>query len=333
MKHCKFFLSLVVLLAFSLPGFTQDVLPAQEASPAPEVLPVDAQTLDQHVTHRAPLVYPSAAKTAGIQGTVAFVIQIGTTGKIEKMNVVSSPDMLQQAAMDCLKQWTYAPFVKDGAPIKASGPVFIEFSLGNDAPAAKAAPDATKAEHAPKDRPVRGEEQIAELFGPAAEACRKSLMGTDYKEAFDLCKKAADLAQEFPPDARFIEKRAVFVQAAWASLYAGYMKASLNYASKAVDAVKLGHDDNAGGNAAYSVKGIVEGKFGQLDESDRDLTVAEDYERKAIASLDKDATDESARCKLALVQDLRFHAQILQALNRADEAQKKLDEAATYGGI
>ena len=329
MKNSRFFLPLVALLAFALPGFAQDVVPAQNASPAQEVLPVDAQTLDQHVAHREPLVYPPIAKAARIEGTVAFVIQVGTTGKIEQMNVVSGPEMLQQAAMDCLKQWTYEPFVKDGAPVKATGPVFIEFSLGNDAPAAKAAPDAAKAEHAPKEAPVRGEEQIADQFAPAAETCRKSLMGTDYKVAFDLCKKAADLAQEFPPDVRFIEKRAVFVQAAWASLYAGYMKASLSYASKAVDAVKLGHDDNAGGNAAYSVKGIVEGKFGQLDESDRDLTVAEDYERKAIASLDKDAADESDRCKQALVQDLRFHAQILQALNRADEAQKKLDEAAT----
>jgi TonB family protein len=324
MKHCRFVLPLVALLAIAVPGFAQDV------PPVGDVLPVDAQTLDQHVAHRAPLVYPPIAKAAGVQGTVAFVIQIGITGKIEQMNVASGSDMLQQAAMDCLKQWTYEPFQKDGAPIKATGPVFIEFSLGNDAPPAKAAPDAAKAEHAPKEAPGRSEEKIVEQFAPAAEACRKSLTETDYKEAFDLCKKAADLAQEFPPDARFIEKRAVFVQAAWASLYAGYMKASLNYAAKAVDTVKLGHDDNAGSNAAYSVKGIVEGKFGQLDESDQDLAVAEDYERKAIASLDKDAADESARCKQALVEDLRFHAQILQALNRADEAQKKLDEAATY---
>ena len=30
----------------------------------------------------------------------------------------------------------------------------------------------------------------------------------------------------------------------------------------------------------------------------------------------------------SLIQDLQFHAQVLKALNRPDEAQKKLNEAA-----
>jgi hypothetical protein len=32
--------------------------------------------------------------------------------------------------------------------------------------------------------------------------------------------------------------------------------------------------------------------------------------------------------KRILARDLRFHAKVLQELNRAEEAQKKLDEAA-----
>jgi TonB family protein len=287
-------------------------------SPAQEVVPVDEPTLDLHVSHRVAPVYPEIARAAGVQGTVVFEIQVGTTGKVESINVVSGPAMLQQAAMDSVKQWTFYPFEKDGAPVSATGPVFIELSPGNDAPAPV------------KDVPAPDDDKIADRYFPASEECRKGLAGTDYKAAFTACKGAADIAGGFAPDRRFIEKRSAFVSAAWASMYGGYMKAALSYAGKAVDVVKLGHDDNAGSSAAYGVKGVIEGKLGFLPDADQDLTVSEDYSRKGITWVQKEAPSLIDVYKGPFVLDLRFHAQILQALDRSDEAQKKLDEAAKY---
>ena len=279
---------------------------------AQEVISVDEITLNQHVDHRVAPVYPPIAKAAGIQGTIVFQVQVGTTGKIESMKLVSGPAMLQQAAIDCLKQWTYRPFEKNGSPMAASGTVSIAFDLGKDGPTPK-------------------EEEIARRYFPLDEVCRKAVSArTDYQAAAVACKKAADTAGEFAPEVRFIEKRSIYVWTAYAFLYSGDLKTALVYAKKAVDVVKLGHDDNSGSNAAYGVKGIVEGNLGDLKSADRDLSLAEDFGRKGIVWIEKEAPSLREEYRRPLVQDLRFHAQVLQQLNRSDEAQKKLEEAAKY---
>ncbi|MGO9339546.1 MAG: energy transducer TonB [Terracidiphilus sp.] len=277
---------------------------------AQDVLPVDQAILDQHVDHRVTPLYPPIAKATRVQGTVVFEVRIGVTGKIDSSRVVSGPPMLRQAAIDCLKQWTYRPFEKDGAPIAASGTVAIEFSLG-------------------KDGPTPDEEKIASRYFPLSDQCRKAVSArTDYPAAAAVCKTAADTADEFPADRRFIEKRSAFVWAAYAFMYGNDLKNALVYAGKAVDVVKLGHDDESGSNAAYGVRGLVEGNLGELTAADQDLNVAEDYERKGIARVEKDASSLAPSYRRALVQDLRFHAKVLQGLNRPGDAQKKLDEAA-----
>ena len=72
--------------------------------------------------------------------------------------------------------------------------------------------------------------------------------------------------------------------------------AALLYGGKAVDIVKLGHDDNSGSNAAYGVRGMVEGNSGDLAAADQDLTVAEDFERKGIAWAEQVKFEHGDRC-------------------------------------
>jgi hypothetical protein len=67
--------------------------------------------------------------------------------------------------------------------------------------------------------------------------------------------------------------------------------------------------------------------IGDLAASDQDLTVAEDYERKGIVHMEIDSPEMAKNYRDVLARDLRFHAQVLQHLDRSDEAQKKLDEA------
>lgn len=302
MRICGF-----ILIALLFSG-TRNLLPAQE------ILAVDADTLQQHTDHRHAPVYPPIARAALIQGTVVFQVQVGTTGKIESMKVLSGPAMLQQAAMDCLKLWTFHPFEKNGVPVTATGQISIEFSLGKEGPTPK-------------------EEEIAGRYFPLSDQCRKAVSArSDFTAAAAVCKSAADTADEFPSDRRFIEKRSAFVWAAYALMQSQDLKTALLYAGKAVDVVKLGHDDNSGSNAAYGVKGMIEGNLGNLAAADQDLTVAEDFERKAITWAEQEKFEHGNDYKRGLVQDLRLHAQVLQALNRSDDAQKKLDEAAKLSG-
>lgn len=296
----RFLLFVFALLAISPFGLAQ------------ETLSVDQQALDQHVDHRVAPVYPPIAKAARIQGAVVFDVRIGITGKIESMRFVSGPLMLQQAATDCLKQWTYHPFEKDGKPIVASGPVSIEFSLG-------------------KDGPTPQEEEISQRYFPLFGQCNKAISaGTDNAAAETVCNKAAETAMEFAPNVRFIERRSAFVYAATASANNRDLTSALAWAVKAVEIAKLGHDDDSGNNAVYSTKGMIEGMLGDLAASDQDLTLAEDYERKGIAHMEIDSPGMAKYYRGVLARDLRFHAQVLQGLSRSDEAQKKLDEAAKY---
>jgi protein TonB len=74
--------------------------------------------------------YPAIAKAARIQGTVVLQATISKTGSIENLRVVSGPPMLQQAAMDAVRQWRYRPYLLNGDPVEVETTVNVVFNLG-----------------------------------------------------------------------------------------------------------------------------------------------------------------------------------------------------------
>jgi len=74
--------------------------------------------------------YPIDAKRTHTQGTVVLDAVIGTDGTIKELNVVSGPDLLQQAAVDAVKQWRYRPYLLNGAPVEVRTTINIIFTLG-----------------------------------------------------------------------------------------------------------------------------------------------------------------------------------------------------------
>ena len=302
---------------------------------AQSALEVDAKAIQQHIDHKAFPVYPPIAKAAQVQGTVVFDLRIGTSGKIESMIVVSGPPMLQQAAADCLKQWTFRPFEKDGRLVAAHGQYSIIFVLGDSAN--------TTVGHGPRV-PQQGQIQTVEVksenaasgpdtvlndkFDAVDSACKNGILSKQFNDdTVSKCLRAAVLADELPTNENYIGKRSAFVYAATAYADVGDFKGALLWAAKAVEIVKLGHDGNSGSSAAYSTKGTIEGLMGDYQAADGDLSLSEDFGRKEVVSM---GGNPSLRQHYAtpLVRDLRYHALILQNLNRPEEAQKKLDEAA-----
>lgn len=75
--------------------------------------------------------YPVAAKQSHVQGTVVFQASIGKDGKISDLKVMSGPIMLQQAALDAVKQWAYWPFFMDGEAVEVSTKINVVFNLGD----------------------------------------------------------------------------------------------------------------------------------------------------------------------------------------------------------
>lgn len=82
------------------------------------------------LVEKVPPVYPMDAKAAGVSGTVVLQATIGKDGHIEDLRVVSGPEMLQQAALDSVRQWVYRPYLLNGESVEVNTTVNIVFSLG-----------------------------------------------------------------------------------------------------------------------------------------------------------------------------------------------------------
>ncbi len=75
-------------------------------------------------------IYPPIAKAARVQGTVVLQATISKQGTIEDLHVVSGPAMLQQAALDAVRQWRYRPYLLNNEPVEVETTVNVIFTLG-----------------------------------------------------------------------------------------------------------------------------------------------------------------------------------------------------------
>jgi TonB family protein len=74
-------------------------------------------------------VYPPAAKEARATGVVILEARIEADGRIVNARVLRSIPLLDQAALDAVKQWEFRPTVLNGNPIPVLMTVTIQFSL------------------------------------------------------------------------------------------------------------------------------------------------------------------------------------------------------------
>ena len=72
-------------------------------------------------------VYPAVAKTARVGGTVIVEATIGPDGKVADARVVRSVPLLDQAALDAVRQWEYAPTRVRGVAVPVIITVAINF--------------------------------------------------------------------------------------------------------------------------------------------------------------------------------------------------------------
>jgi TonB family protein len=73
-------------------------------------------------------VYPPMAQAAGVTGTVEINATIGVNGKVTDAKVVRSVPLLDQAALDAVRQWEYIPMLLNGVPVPVVVTVTVSFS-------------------------------------------------------------------------------------------------------------------------------------------------------------------------------------------------------------
>jgi protein TonB len=74
-------------------------------------------------------IYPQDAKDAGVQGVVIIEARIAADGSVEAAHVIKSIPLLDQAALDAVRQWKFVPTLMNGAPMAVIMTLTINFTL------------------------------------------------------------------------------------------------------------------------------------------------------------------------------------------------------------
>jgi len=100
---------------------------ATRARPATRAVRVGGSIANPTKTKNVLPVYPAVAKSARVGGTVLVEATIGPDGKVADARVVRSVPLLDQAALDAVRQWEYAPTRVRGTAVPVIITVAINF--------------------------------------------------------------------------------------------------------------------------------------------------------------------------------------------------------------
>jgi protein TonB len=74
--------------------------------------------------------YPPIARAAHVSGAVVLHAVISKTGTIEKLEVISGPEMLRTAATEAVRNWRYKPYLLNGDPTEVDTQITVNFNFG-----------------------------------------------------------------------------------------------------------------------------------------------------------------------------------------------------------
>ncbi len=110
------------------------VKPPEPPKPVePEIKPgqlmaLDAVDVPPKATKRVPGKYPDMAKKLKLQGTVGLNVLISETGQVLEAKIVTSAHpILDESAVQAIKQWAFEPASKKGVKVKVWYPVKMAF--------------------------------------------------------------------------------------------------------------------------------------------------------------------------------------------------------------
>ncbi|HYR88356.1 MAG TPA: energy transducer TonB [Terriglobia bacterium] len=84
-----------------------------------------------NLIHQVRPVYPTLAVQTRIQGTVLLEAVISKDGRIESLRIISGHPLLNQAAVDAVRQWQYRPTLLNGEPVAVITTIAVNFSLAS----------------------------------------------------------------------------------------------------------------------------------------------------------------------------------------------------------
>ncbi len=106
--------------------------PSPPPPPAPKTPPMvrisTGMQAPQKIVDVKP-VYPALAKAAHVEGIVILDAVLGTDGRVDQVRVLRSVALLDQAAIDAVRQWRYTPTRLNGEPVRVLMTITMNFKL------------------------------------------------------------------------------------------------------------------------------------------------------------------------------------------------------------
>jgi protein TonB len=106
------------------------VAPPPPPAPSPKApvrLSSGAQ-MPRKLVHVDP-IYPPIARSAHVGGVVILDAVLDATGRVSSVRVLRSVPLLDQAAVDAVRQWRFTPTLLNGDPVPVAMTVTVKFSL------------------------------------------------------------------------------------------------------------------------------------------------------------------------------------------------------------
>jgi protein TonB len=104
------------------------VPPPPPAKPEGPVRAGELVQMPRRLVDARPL-YPDIARRARVEGTVVLEAVLDRSGHVSQVRVVKSVPLLDQAAIDAVRQWRYTPSTLHGIPIEVLMTVTVTFRL------------------------------------------------------------------------------------------------------------------------------------------------------------------------------------------------------------
>jgi TonB family protein len=117
------------------PSFTAPRPPPPPPPPAPQGRVVDAIRVGGNIPAPKKIkdvkpVYPAIAQSARVQGIVIIEATIDVDGSVADTQILRSIPLLDQAAIDAVRQWRFVPTLLNGQPTPIIMSVTVNFQLG-----------------------------------------------------------------------------------------------------------------------------------------------------------------------------------------------------------
>jgi protein TonB len=113
-------------------GLPSDVPPPPPPPPAPRTpVRIGGQVQAPALLERVPPRYPQLAVHAQVQGLVILEATVDESGHVQEARILRSIPLLDEAALEAVRQWRYSPLMLNGVPQPFVLTVTVSFRIGD----------------------------------------------------------------------------------------------------------------------------------------------------------------------------------------------------------